>query len=107
MTIALGDDSGVQDNFYGYTEHRELELMVNAGMTPAQVIVASTSVPARLLNLGNIGTLQAGKNADFIVLDANPLDNIRNTRKILKVFLRGKEVDRSALKDVWTSPNSR
>src|SRR6266516_786480 len=107
VTIALGDDSGVQDNFYGYTEHRELELMVNAGMTPAQVIVASTSVPARLLNLGNIGTLQAGKNADFIVLDANPLDNIRNTRKILKVFLRGKEVDRSALKDVWTFPNSR
>src|SRR6266581_518185 len=107
VTIALGDDSGVQDNFYGYTEHRELELMVNAGMTPAQVIVASTSVPARLLSLGNIGTLQAGKNADFIVLDANPLDNIRNTRKILKVFLRGKEVDRSALKGVWTSPNSR
>jgi imidazolonepropionase-like amidohydrolase len=103
VTIALGDDSGVQDNFYGYAEHRELELMINAGMTPAQVIAASTSVPARLLNLGQMGTLQAGKNADFIVLDANPLDNIANTRKISRIYLRGKEVDRSALRAAWTS----
>jgi imidazolonepropionase-like amidohydrolase len=101
VTIALGDDSGVQDNFYGYTEHRELELMVNAGMTPAQVIVASTRVPARLLRLDQRGTLEPGKSADLIVLDANPLDDIKNTRKISKVYLRGQEVDRAELTSRW------
>jgi imidazolonepropionase-like amidohydrolase len=71
-----------------------MEDMVAAGMTPAQVIVASTRNSAEFLRL-DTGVLQAGKSADFIVLDANPLDDIRNTRRISSVILRGAAVDRS------------
>ncbi len=98
MTIALGDDTGIENTFYGYGEHHELELMVAAGMTPMQVIVAATKTPAELLKLDRLGTLARGKSADFIVLDANPLENIGNTKKISKVYQRGQEVDRAALR---------
>ena len=69
--------------------------MVLSGMTPAQVIVAATRNGAELLRIADAGTLAAGKSADFIVLDANPLDDITNTRKISSVVLRGVAVDRS------------
>jgi imidazolonepropionase-like amidohydrolase len=69
--------------------------MVIAGMTPMQVIVASTRNSAEFLRMADAGTLQAGKSADFIVLDANPLDDITNTRRIASVYLRGAAVDRS------------
>ena len=95
--IILGPDTGILDNFFGATEHRELELMVNAGMTPAQVIVAATSRTAEYLDLADTGSLVPGKNADFLVLNANPLDDIRNTRLISKIFVKGVEVDRPAL----------
>jgi imidazolonepropionase-like amidohydrolase len=75
--------------------HEEIEDMVLAGMTPAQVIVAATRNSAEVLRLNDQGTLEAGKSADFIVLDANPLDNITNTRRISAVILRGTPVDRS------------
>ncbi len=75
--------------------HEEMEDMVLAGMTPMQVIVASTRNGAEFLRLADIGTLTAGKSADFIVLDANPLDDIKNTRRIASVYLRGVAVDRS------------
>ena len=101
VTIALGDDTGIENTFYGYGEHRELELMVAAGMTPMQVIVAATRTPAELLRLDRLGTVAAGKSADFIVLDANPLDNIANTRRISAVYQRGQEVDRAALRAAW------
>ena len=63
--------------------------MVTAGMTPMQVIVAATRNSAEFLRLADMGTLQAGKSADFIVLDANPLDDITNTRRIATIILRG------------------
>jgi imidazolonepropionase-like amidohydrolase len=75
--------------------HDEVVDMVAAGMTPAQVIVAATRNSAEFLGLTDTGTLRAGKSADFIVLDANPLENIANTRRITAVVLRGATVDRS------------
>ena len=101
VTIALGDDTGIENTFYGYGDHHELELMVAAGMTPMQVIVASTKTPAELLKLTRLGTLARGKQADFIVLDANPLENIANTKRISKVYQRGLAVDRASLRANW------
>ena len=72
--------------------------MVASGMTPAQVIVAATRNAADLLKLADVGTVAARKSADFIVLDANPLDDITNTRRIASVYLRGLQVDRAALR---------
>jgi imidazolonepropionase-like amidohydrolase len=78
-----------------WAPHEEMLDMVMAGMTPMQVIVAATRNSAEFLRIADTGTLEAGKSADFIVLDANPLDDITNTRRIAAVVLRGAAVDRS------------
>jgi hypothetical protein len=104
VDIVLGTDAGaVPDHFFGYTGHRELEIFVRLGMTPAQAIVAATSLPATRLGLDDLGTLAPGKSADFVVLDANPLDDIRNTRSISAVYLRGAPIDRAGMRARWTS----
>ncbi len=66
-------------------------------MTPAQAIIAATSRPAALLGAADLGTLAVGRSADFVVLDANPLDDIRKTRRIANVYVRGAALDRAAL----------
>jgi imidazolonepropionase-like amidohydrolase len=100
--IILGCDTGLEDHFFGYAEQKELELMNQAGMTPSQVVVAATSRAAEYLGLTDRGTLAPGKRADFLVLDANPLDDIRNTRRISAMYVAGDEVDRKALKESLT-----
>jgi len=92
--IVLGGDTGLQDDPFGFAEHRELELMVEAGMTPMQAIVAATSSGADFLRLKDTGILAPGKRADFLVLDDNPLEDITNTRRIAQVFLKGRAVNR-------------
>src|SRR5262245_48900172 len=94
MIIGLGTD-GTGD---GFGAHEQIAFYVRCGFTAAEAIQAGTSVNARILGLSNMGTVRAGREADFIVLDANPLENITNTRKISKVYLRGTEVDRAALR---------
>ncbi|MCA1584461.1 MAG: amidohydrolase family protein, partial [Acidobacteria bacterium] len=86
----------------GWNPHVEMADMVAAGMTPAQVLVAATRTSADILRLSDLGTVATGKSADFVVLDANPLDDITNTRRIAQVYLRGTAVDRAALKARWT-----
>jgi imidazolonepropionase-like amidohydrolase len=106
VRIALGTDAGPGDQFFGWGVHYELETMVALGMTPMQAIVSGTRVSAEVTGLTRLGTVTAGKSADFIVLDANPLDSIVNSRKINTVYLRGSEVNRSALKAAWARENN-
>jgi imidazolonepropionase-like amidohydrolase len=96
--LVLGADTGVEDHLFGLAEHLELQAMVDAGMTPAQVLVAATSRAAEYLELDDRGSLAPGKRADLLVLDASPLDDIANTRRIARVFIGGAEVDRAALR---------
>ena len=92
VKIAFGTDGSVP-----WAVHLELEDMVRSGMTPAEAIAAATGTSAELLQLTGVGTVAVGKSADFVVLDANPLDDITNTRQIDAVYLRGTAVNRDEL----------
>ena len=102
--VILGTDAGAVGDFFGYADHLELELFVRLGMTPAEAIVAATTRAARAFGLTGTGSIEAGRSADFMVLDADPLDDITHTRRIAAVYLRGVEVDRGALRARWTDP---
>jgi imidazolonepropionase-like amidohydrolase len=104
VMLAVGTDTGgvSGEQFFGLGTHIELELQVTrAGLTPMQALVAGTRTPARILGLDQLGTVAAGKSADFIVLNANPLDNIANTRKINRVYQRGQDIPRAAMRAKW------
>jgi imidazolonepropionase-like amidohydrolase len=94
IVIAMGTDSGGgPGRFQGYFEHLELEYETKAGLTAMQALVSATSGAAQVVNISqHAGTLEKGKWADFVVLTANPLDDIRNTRKIDSVWISGVEV---------------
>jgi imidazolonepropionase-like amidohydrolase len=100
--IVLGTDTGIQPGHtFGSGEHLELARWVQLGLTPSQAIVAATQRPAELMGLTDMGTLAVGKRADFLVLDRNPLEDIRNTRQISSVYLDGAKFDRDALLARW------
>jgi imidazolonepropionase-like amidohydrolase len=98
VRILLSADSGVLHQFIGFAEHRELEAMVDAGMPALDAIKAATLLPAQMLGISDRGSLEVGKRADLLVLDANPLDAIANTRKIHAVIIGGTELDRPAMR---------
>jgi imidazolonepropionase-like amidohydrolase len=93
VRIAFGTDSGPASRFQGYFEHLEMEMMADAGLTPAQILLSATGDAARCVGLDQeLGTLEPGKRADFVVLRANPLDDIRNSREIEGVWINGNAV---------------
>jgi imidazolonepropionase-like amidohydrolase len=93
VPVVMGTDTGAPTGrFQGYFEHVELDYMVQAGLTPMQTLVASTSNVAKFLHASELGTLEPGKSADLVVLNGNPLDDIKNTRKIDSVWVAGNRV---------------
>jgi imidazolonepropionase-like amidohydrolase len=92
VTIVFGTDTGPPARFQGYFEHMELQLMADAGLTPEQILRSATSDAARCLNLDDVGTLEAGKWADFVVFAENPLENIANSHSLESVWIAGNRV---------------
>ena len=95
MMIGMGTDSGVS---VAWTTHTEMRDMAGCGLTPMEAIESATRINAEILKLDDLGTVAAGKSASFVVLAADPLDDIENTRRIDGVYLRGEPVDREALR---------
>lgn len=92
VKVAMGTDSGPATRFQGYFEHLEMSMMVEAGLTPMQVLQSATQVAAECLGLNYLGTLEPGKWADLLVLDRNPLEDIANTRSLSQVWIAGNPV---------------
>jgi imidazolonepropionase-like amidohydrolase len=103
--LVLGTDAGVLPKYsFGWSEHHEIGMYVRLGATPAQAIVAATSRPTEVLRIKDNGVIATGRRADFIVLNANPLNDIRNTHEIASVFLNGVKIDRDKLLAGFSRP---
>ncbi len=94
--IAFGTDTGPAARFQGYFEHMEMKMMAEAGLTPEQILRAATADAARCLGLDEVGTIEKGKWADFIVLNEDPLDDITKMRGIDSVWISGNRVPQGA-----------
>ena len=103
VSVGLGTDSGGTHRFPGFFEHRELELMVQAGLTPLQAITVGTQDSARILGLEDTGTLEVGMRGDFIIVPDDPLGEISATRNIAEVFRGGIQMERSAMMNTFTA----
>jgi imidazolonepropionase-like amidohydrolase len=94
VAVVAGTDEGIP----GHSVHREIELYVEAGLTPLQALQAATIVPARVMKLdADLGTIERGKRADLVILDASPLDDIRNIRRVRWTISDGRMYDAAAL----------
>jgi imidazolonepropionase-like amidohydrolase len=101
VLILAGTDLGNPLLVPGVSLHQELELLVEAGLTPLEALRSATLNPARFLAAtDSLGTIESGKLADLVLIEANPLENIANTRKIAAVVLDGRYFDRRALDDL-------
>jgi hypothetical protein len=98
VPIIAGTDAGSSGVIWGFSLHDELELLVRAGLTPEEALVSATRLPASWLGIeSKVGTIETGKFADLVLLDANPFDDIKNTRKIFGVFVNGRWLEKSLI----------
>jgi imidazolonepropionase-like amidohydrolase len=103
VKVLAGTDTPNAYCFPGFSVHDELELFVKTGFTPLEALQTATLNPARYLNLsGSFGTIEKGKTADLVLLDANPLENIGNTRKIAGVVVNGRYLQKETLQKMLT-----
>jgi imidazolonepropionase-like amidohydrolase len=94
VPVAFGTDSGPAGRFLGYFEHMEFDLMTEAGMTPREILMSATSVAANCVHFDDVGTLEPGKWADFVVLTEDPTKDIKALRSIKDVYIAGNAVAR-------------
>ncbi len=92
VTVAFGTDTGPAGRFQGYFEHMEMALMADAGLTPEQILRSATGDAAACLGIDDIGTLEGGRRADFVVLSDDPLMDVRNARSIESVWMGGERI---------------
>jgi imidazolonepropionase-like amidohydrolase len=107
VPIVAGTDAGTSGVVWGFSLHDELELLVKAGLTNEEALASATRLPAIWLGIDKeVGTVETGKSADLILLDSNPLENIKNTRKISGVFFNGRWRDKTTI-DIMLSDLSK
>ena len=94
VPVAFGTDTGPTGRFLGYFEHMEFDLMAEAGMTPREILLSATSVAANCVHMDDVGTLEAGKWADFVVLTENPTQDVKALRSIRDVYIAGNAIER-------------